>query len=399
MIIVGINTVEYGSTGMIMREVAEAARRRGHKVYTASSRGVDSREAGIENHIFISDNRTRRKSVLWDRLSGKLGHHAKKETKAFLQELDKLNPDIIHLHNLHGSYINLPMLFKYIAKNKIKVVWTLHDCSALTGKCVYFTAAGCDRWKDGCGNCPQLKAYPVAYRDKTARLWREKKDWYAAIEHMTIVTPSDWMAGLARQSILNTKDIRTIHSGINLQTFVPTEGDFRQRYGIEDKFIVLGVAANWGYRKGLDVMNTLAEHLPQDYKVVLVGTDDQVDKELNENIISIHKTNSARELAEIYTAADVFANPTREEVLGLVNIEALACGTPVVVFKTGGCPEIINDKCGIVVNADDLIAMKSAIQDIKTTRRFKPEDCILRARYFDKYQKYDQYVDGYEDLL
>ena len=214
---------------------------------------------------------------------------------------------------------------------------------------------------------------------------------------LTIITPSQWLADQVKMSFLKDYPVKVINNGIDLSVFKPTESDFRDRYGFVDKKIVLGVAFGWGHRKGLDVFIELSKRLPEDYRIVLVGTDDNVDKQLPANIVSIHRTQNQTELAEIYTAADVFANPTREEVLGLVNIESLACGTPVVTFKTGGSPECIDETCGSVVPCDDVDAVEMEIRRICEEKPYSIEACLARAKSFDMNEKFKEYVDLYKD--
>lgn len=228
-------------------------------------------------------------------------------------------------------------------------------------------------------------------------MWKCKRKWFTGIENCTIVTPSQWLADLVKQSYLKDYPVKVINNGIDLSIFKPTEGNFREKHGIVGKKVVLGVAFGWGKRKGLDIFIELTRRLQKDYQIVLVGADDEVDKLLPFNIISIHRTQNQKELAEIYTAADVFANPTREEVLGLVNVESLACGTPVVTFKSGGSPECIDDTCGSVVDCDDVDAMEFEIRRICEKKTYSVEACIQRARKFDMNVRFDEYVSLYKE--
>lgn len=218
---------------------------------------------------------------------------------------------------------------------------------------------------------------------------------------MTIVTPSQWLAGLVKESYLKEYPVNVIYNGIDLTVFKPTESNFRERYGIPaEKKILLGVAFGWGKRKGLDVFMELANRLDKEtYQIILVGTDDAVDTQLSESIISIHRTQDQRELAEIYTAADLFVNPTREEVLGLVNVEALACGTPVITFKSGGSPECIDETCGSVVDCDDIDAMEKEIVRICDWKPYGMEACLERAQSFDMNQRFQDYVSLYDTVV
>lgn len=319
-------------------------------------------------------------------------------TRAFLKQVDAYGPDLIHLHNLHGSYVNLPLLMGYIQKKQIPVVWTLHDCWPFTAVCSHFTVARCDRWKDGCHHCPQRKTCTSAPIDLSEYVWSLKKKWFTGMDNAVLVTPSDWLAGLVRESFLKEYPVKTIHNGIDLTVFEPTPSDFREKYHLTGKKIVLGVAFGWGYSKGLDVFVELSRRLPEDYAIVLVGTDESVDAQLPDRILSLHRTHDQQELAQIYTAADVLVNPTREEVLGLVNIEALACGTPVVAFATGGCPEIVDDTCGACVPVDDLDALEEKIRQFCRGGREMEEACLRRARQFDQNQRLGEYIELYRSM-
>lgn len=368
MRIVQINGGAKGSTGKIMMGIADVARAQGHEVMCASPITTTNRDAGEDcGYYRIGTFNSRRVNVALARITGFNGCFAWFETYKLLKKIDEFKPDIIHLHNLHDSYINLPMLFSYIKKHNVPTVWTLHDCWSFTGQCPYFTIAKCDRWKAGCHNCPQYKEYPASLYDNTKKMWQLKKKWFTGVKNMTIVTPSEWLAGLAKESYLKEYPIQVINNGIDLDVFKPTHSNFREQYGIPgDKYIVLGVSFAWGYRKGLDCFAEMAEKLGDKYQIVLVGTDGEIDKNLPKNIISIHRTQNQKELAEIYSTADVFAMPTREENYPTVNMEAIACGTPVVTFDTGGSPEMLNEKVGRVVPVDDVNEMMSEIKNICT---------------------------------
>lgn len=368
MRIVQINGGAKGSTGKIMMGIADVARAQGHEVMCASPITTTNRDAGEDcGYYRIGTFNSRRVNVALARITGFNGCFAWFETYKLLKKIDEFKPDIIHFHNLHDSYINLPMLFSYIKKHNVPTVWTLHDCWSFTGQCPYFTIVRCDKWKTGCHNCPQYKEYPASFYDNTKRMWKLKKKWFTGIGNMTIVTPSKWLAELAKESYLKGYPIEVINNGIDLDVFKPTPSNFRERYGIPaEKHIVLGVSFAWGYRKGLDCFVEMAEKLGEQYQIVLVGTDDEIDKNLPQNIISIHRTQNQKELAEIYSAADVFAMPTREENYPTVNMEAIACGTPVVTFNTGGSPEMLNEKVDRVVPVDDVNEMMSEIKNICT---------------------------------
>ena len=402
MRIVQINGGAKGSTGKIMMGIAEVARVQGHEVMCASPITTTNRDAGEDcGYYRIGTFNSRRVSVALSRITGFNGCFAWIETRKLLKKIDEFKPDVIHLHNLHDSYINLPMLFSYIKKHDIPVVWTLHDCWAFTGHCPHFTIAKCDKWKTGCHGCKQYKDYPASIFDNSELMWKLKKKWFTGVKNMTIVTPSEWLAGLAKESYLKEYPIQVINNGIDLDVFKPTKSDFREKYGISpSECVILGVSFGWNYKKGLDCFVKLRNELNEQYRIVLVGTDSSIDKQLPSGIVSIHRTQNQKELAEVYSAADVFFNPTREEVLGLVNLESLACGTPVVTFNTGGSPEMLDDKTGIVVEANDIEATKKAIKDICEKKKCNDEEYIVAySKNFDMKKRFAEYIELYANVL
>lgn len=319
-------------------------------------------------------------------------------TVQLIRRLDDFNPDIIHLHNLHGFGFNLMLLFQYINKKNIKVVWTLHDCWSFTGHCPYFAMVKCKRWKTECNKCPQPKVYPKMYLDSSNAMFKLKKKYFCSVHDMIIVTPSEWLGNLVKQSFMNKYPLKFINNGIDLDIFKPSVSDFRNRLEIKAKYIILGVSMAWGKRKELDVMIELASRLDSRYQVVLVGTTESIDKEIPSNILTIHRTNSQAQLAEIYSAADVFANPTREENFPTVNIESLACGTPVISFNTGGSSEILDDTCGSVVECDDIDTFEQNIINTCLNRPYSRENCVRRASMFGKNDKFREYVQLYDNI-
>lgn len=399
MKVLAINSVPYGSTGRIMMQVLDSAEE------TLGANTIGYFGAWKENksihpnlHQFgcYFENRI---SFILSYFSGYHNVGSVVNTLKLLEIIRSYNPDVIHLHNLHLWIINLPILFDYLKKSRIKVIWTLHDCWAFTGQCTYFTMTDCDKWKVGCHHCPSFHDYPNAFLDRTKLMYKLKKKWFCGVNDLTIVTPSQWLADLVKQSFLKDYPIKVINNGIDLSIFKPTDSDFRKKFNCEDKYILLGVSFGWGKRKGLDVFIELAKRLERDYQIVLVGTNALRDQELPDNIVSIHRTDNQIELAEIYTAADLFVNPTREEVFGLVNVEALACGTPVLTFQTGGSPECIDSECGTVVRCDDIDGMEQEIRRIRTQHSYKEESCISRARLFTRDNMNMKYIELYSDQI
>ena len=363
---------------------------------------------GIENYIFYASGKSdyplgRKYMASWEikfyalisRILGNYGFVSKISTRRLLKMLDEISPDIVHLHNLHSHNIELRTLFRYLKKKNVKVFWTFHDCWTFTSYCMYFDMVYCNQWKKGCEKCPQYKKYSWIF-DRSKWLYSKKKELFLGID-LTIITPSEWLASLVKESFFKEYPIKVIHNGVNLDVFVPTPSSFRALYGIsEDRFVLLGVAFDWGKRKGLDVFVKLAEMLDEKYQIVLVGTNDELDKRLPRNIITIHRTHRQNELAEIYSAADLFVNPTREEVLGLTNIEANACGTPVVTFKTGGSPECIDKTSGSVIERDDIEGLICEIKRICVDKPYSIDACVNKSKDFEMNLKFNDYIRLYQ---
>ena len=347
-----INTVPNGSTGGIMMKEHKELLAAGEDSYAFWGRG-----RGIENANemrFVSDLEVKL-DVLQTRLDGKAGFHSKTATKRLLARLDEIAPDVVHLHNLHGYYLNIEMLFGWLANHDCRVEWTLHDCWAFTGHCAYFTYAKCSEWKARCGDsCAQLGTYPATF-SKGSCSWNydQKKRLFNLVpaDRMELITPSKWLADLVRQSFLAKYPVEVRYNTIDASVFKPTPSDFRERYGIGSRFMVLGVASPWTERKGLADFIKLANGLnSEEYAIVLVGLSEKQLKELPVNIIGLARTDSLQELASIYTAADVFFNPTREDNYPTTLLEAQACGTSALTYLVGGCAEALSAKgsCAVV---------------------------------------------------
>lgn len=300
--------------------------------------------------------------ALQTRLDGKPGFHSKAITRRLLKKLDEIDPDVVHLHLLLGYYINVEMMFEWLSAHRCKVVWTLHDCWAFTGHCIYFTYVKCDQWRTGCAcgaACPQKRTYPETFAGDGAVRWsyEQKKRLFTMLppERVQLITPSQWLADLTKQSFLSKYDVKVVHNTINKEVFKPTPSDFRERYGLENRFVVLGVASKWSERKGLADFVRLAKDLDSVcFAVVLVGLSNKQITQVKtgaEHIVALPRTSTPQELAAAYTAADVFFNPTTEDNYPTVNLEAEACGTPVVTYDTGGCRETVKDGRSVVVGS------------------------------------------------
>ena len=397
MKIVVINSVPYGSTGMIARNITDLSKKIGES-YFAYSWTKKRKWNTKKDEILIGTFLEKFICLKLEKLTGNIGKFNYIGTYFFIKKLQKIKPDIIHLHNLHEGYINYKMLFKYIKENDIKVFWTLHDCWAFTGHCPHFELSQCYKWKKLCHDCPIYKEYPKSIIDNSKKMYIYKKKIFNMLDQnkMTIITPSKWLAEYVKKSYLNKYKVYTINNGINLDIFKPTNSNVKEKYNLKNKKVLLGVSMDWGVRKGLDIFIKLSNDLGNDYKIILVGTNEQIDKILPNNIISIHRTYSPKELAEIYSAADLFINPTREDNFPTVNIEALACGLPVITFDTGGSPEMIDHNCGRVVKKNDYKELFKTIQDL-SNKKIKSSECILKARMYNANDKYNEYVEMFKN--
>ncbi|MBR2488999.1 MAG: glycosyltransferase [Clostridia bacterium] len=380
-----------GSTGKIVLSVSKLLDAKGTGNYILYSNGQSDYANGIKYTSFFAV----KMEALFSRILGHYGFDAKSATKRLISHLEKIKPDIIHIHNIHSHDCNLKMLFDYIKAKNIKVYWTFHDCWAFTGYCPYFDIVNCNKWQTECYKCEQYRKYSWFF-DRSKHNFQQKKKVIDGLD-LTVITPSEWMANLAKKSFFKEYPVKVINNGIDLSVFKPFDSNFRKKHNCEDKFLILGVAFGWEERKGLSAFLELAKRLDDRFKIVLVGTNDAVDKVLPENIISINKTQNQKELAEIYSAADLFVNPTMEENYPTVNMEALACGTPVLTFNTGGCSEMLDESCGSVVPKGDMESLFNEILRIQRENPFSSENCLNKAKEFDFNQKFNEYVELYKE--
>ena len=375
------------STGRICTDLADTLKENGHGCKIAYGR-----EAAPEKYKDISyrigSDTDVKLHALKARLFDSAGFGSKKATEKLIEKIKEYDPDIIHLQNIHGYYIDIEILFNYLAAADKPIVWTLHDCWAFTGHCSHFTFANCERWKNGCFDCPQKKSYPSSLlMDRSKQNWIKKKELFTGVKNMTVVTPSKWLAELAGKSFLGKFPAKVINNGIDTEVFKPTCGNFRTAFGLENKKIILGVASVWDKRKGLDDFIKLADLTDDNYAIVLVGVNEKQKNTLPGNIIGISGTDNTAELAEIYTAADVFVNFTYEDNYPTVNLEAQACGTPVITYKTGGSPES-TDPCGVLPQGD-ISGAAGLIEKSDTLKILPPPE---------KKAQYGKYIKLYEEL-
>ena len=333
--------------------------------------------------------------AIYTRLTDKCGFGSAQATRLFLKKLEAFQPDLVQLHMLHGYFINIEILFRHLKENDIPVVWTLHDSWTITGHCPCFDMIGCEKWRTGCFQCPQRANHPSSwFVDNSEWNWGKKRELFTSLKNLTIVTPSNWMAGIVAESFLKDFPITVIHNGINSQVFRPSSSNVKDRIGANGKKLVLGVSSTWAPSKGLVDFCQLAEKLPKEYQIVLVGLSKKQIQIIPDQIIGIEKTDNTQELAELYTAAHVFVNPTYEDNYPTTNLEALACGTPVITYQTGGSVEAVEESgAGFVVGRGDVEALKNAILAI-------PESKNQKVLYHcDERQRYQEYISLYQRIL
>ena len=350
------------STGRMCTDLASVLEEQGHELKIAYGREYVP-EQFQRYAVRIGNDRDVKLHGVKARVLDEAGFGSRQVTIRFIQWVREFDPDVIHLHNLHGYYIHIGILFDYLRSCGKKIIWTLHDCWSFTGHCVYFDYAGCDKWKTGCGKCPQKKEYPSCIgMGASKRNYQRKKRLFTGIPSLTLVTPSRWLSGLVKQSFMDEYEVRVIPNGVDTNIFKPTESSLREKYKLADKKVVLGVAAVWDRRKGLEDFVNLSKRLPAKYQIVLVGVTKEQAAFLPDTMVTIEKTDNPKELAAWYTLADVFMNPTLEDNYPTTNLEAIACGTPVITYDTGGSAESAG-LFGISVLKKDIEQLAKAIRE------------------------------------
>ncbi len=393
MKILQINSVcGIGSTGRIATDIHRILLDRGHESYIAYGRDLPK---DCSHTIKIGRSFDNYAHLAKTRIFDMHGFASKRATADFMDRVKELDPDIIHLHNIHGYYINIEILFDGIKELNKPVMWTLHDCWSFTGHCANFEYVACEKWKTGCYNCPQKTQYPASLiLDNSRKNYLKKKRIFKGVKDLTIFTPSKWLAGLVKESFLSEYKIQTIYNGIDLSIFRPTESKFREKYNLEDKYIILGVSNVWNNRKGLDDFIQLSRELKESEIIVLVGVTEKQKIKLPKNILGISKTNNAKELAEIYSAANVFVNLTKEDNYPTVNLESVACGTPVISYDTGGCGEFIGEENGYILDKNKPAEVIRIINSIRVNE--SPLSTKSPNKRLDKDELFNDYIRYYE---
>lgn len=396
-----INTVvNSGSHGRIAEEIGQLALTNSWQSYIAFGRNNRPSQSKL---IKIGSNIDINIHGLKTRLLDRHGFGSKKATIKLVEQIKEIKPDIIHLHNIHGYYVNIEILFNYLESTTIPVLWTLHDCWSFTGHCSHFDLIGCNKWKTGCFNCPQKKEYPRSYLfDNSKRNFANKQKIFTAVKNLTIVPVSNWLGNLVRESFLNKYPQNLIYNGVNIGVFSPQiNKSTKTNLGLDNHFMLLGVASGWSSRKGFEDFISLSNFINPDCVIVLVGLNDKQLKKLPSNIIGVNRTENIQQLAEIYSAADLFLNLTYEDNFPTTNIESLACGTPVLTYNTGGSIEAVSNETGFIVEKGDLKAVLDVINLVKSNGKSAyTSACRERAvKLYNKDDRYMEYINLYETLL
>ena len=392
-------TSNWGSTGKIAEAINLAAQRKGWECSTAYGRWANpskfpTYKVGNKWDMYVH--------YFENRIFDREGLSSRRATKALIRHIEQLKPDVISLHNIHDHYLNYESLFRYLNETDTKVVWTFHDCWAFTGHCFHFVTKDCMRWKTGCHDCPLHHLYPNTVLDRSVKNYALKKELLSANKNLAIVACSDWLGDFVKESFLKDKRIEVIHNGVDLQTFRPQEGK-ESREGKEGKrglFKIIAVSSVWYPNKGeLDIYKLRTMLSENEYEITMVGLSADQAKNLPKGIRGIQRTQNVQELAQLYSEADVLINPTYEDNFPTVNIEALACGTPVITYRTGGSPEAVDDKTGMVIEQGNVVSLANAVMQMKDTP-LSSADCRKRAEeHFDKDKCFEKYIELYDELL
>lgn len=375
------------STGRICTDIAQTLKDQAHEVKIAYGR-EEVPQTQKSFAVQIGSQREIYAHVARAMALDGVGLGSRAATKRFIKWVEEFDPDIIHLHNLHGYYIHVPTLFDYLKSANKKVIWTLHDMWPFTGHSPACDQAGCEKWRHGCGSCPMIREYPRSFTDFSARNFRWKQAAFTGLSDLTLVSPSRWLANLTEQSFLGSYPVKVIPNGIDTTAFRPMDTDFKARHGLQDKQIILGIAGNWhDSRKGFPDFMKLAKKLPESYHMVMVGIPEDLKARLPGNVLAIPKTHSVQELAQVYSAADVLLNPTYSDNFPTVNLEALCCGTPVLTYRTGGSPEPIRQGWGAVAEQGNLAQV---LELLPKTAQMKPDAVEARKR-FSKERAVEEY--------
>lgn len=385
-------TANWGSTGKIAEQIGLCAMMNGWESYIAYGRWCNPSKSHL---IKIGNKLDMYMHYAEQRIRDNEGLCSRGATKRLIKLISEIRPDVVQLHNIHDHYLNYRLLFEYLNKTEIKVVWTMHDCWAFTGHCSHFITKGCERWKTDCFDCPLQREYPKTLFDRSKKNFTMKKNLFGANNNLTIIACSEWIANFVRQSFLKNKSIRVINNGVDLNVFKNSASLCTNK----KIFQVLAVSNVWNKDKGFDDILNLRKILSSEYEITIVGVTKQQLNSLPQGLVGIERTQNVQELVALYSKADVFINPTYADNFPTVNLEALACGTPVITYRTGGSPEAIDERTGVVVEQGDVNGLVEAIYRMKEDP-LSSADCRKRAeKCFDKDKCFEKYVELYEKLI
>lgn len=390
-----INVVaNWGSTGRIAEEIGIVAMKKGWESYIAYGRGKPSSKSHL---IRVGNNLDMKIHGIKTRLFDMHGLGSKNATITLIKQIKKIKPTIIHLHNIHGYYLNIEILFNFLSIADIPIVWTLHDYWSFTGHCTFFDLIGCNKWKTQCNKCPNKREFPASIIvDRSYKNFQLKKKLFNSVTNITLVPVSYWLESLVKQSFLYELPTKVIHNGINTSLFSPQQNsNLREKYKINDSFILLGVANSWPQRKGLLDFINLSKRLDNKTKIVLVGLNNHQIKSLPRNIIGIKRTDSIKELAQLYTIADIVLNLSAEETFGLTTVEGLACGTPGIVYNCTASPELLSKETGMIVEKGDITGIINAINTVRNNGKTAYSD-VCRKHVMSNFNSKDRYKDYFK---
>ena len=397
-----VNTVVgTGSVGRLVAGLYDALCANGYECMVAYGRGTSPEgmkayRIGQDLDVYIHGGLSR--------LTDRHGFYSKRATIEFIKVIEDFAPDIIHLHNVHGYYLNIRVLFEYLKTTDIRVIWTLHDCWSFTGHCSHFEYIGCMKWVSGCYSCEQLNEYPRSVgKDNSRKNYLDKKELFTGLPDLTLVTPSQWLKARVEQSFLGDYHCLVVPTGIDTDVFHPIAEKrsddnlvfrLRNSLNLRNKNVLLGVANPWRERKGLMQFVNLSKLINERCVIVLVGLNDDQFAALPESIIGIGHTDSASELAALYSMADIYVNLTLEDTFPTTNLEALACGTPVITYRSGGSAETIDESCGIAVERNSVQGVVAAVDTIVSQKgiAYTVDDCVRHARLYDREIRFDEYI-------
>jgi glycosyltransferase involved in cell wall biosynthesis len=396
------SVVGFGSTGNIVEMIDIEATKNGYLSFLAYGR--DSFLNEQSNNIRIGNKIDIYRHVFFTRILDRHGLSSINVTKELIRKIDKISPDIVHLHNIHGYYLNYEVLFKYLSTANVPVIWTMHDCWAITGHCAHFSFSQCDKWKTNCFNCHQKQYYPASLCiDRSHKNYIQKLNAFTQVQNLIIVTVSKWLATIMKESFLGKYEIKVINNGVDIDIFHPMQDKNRikEKYQIQNDKMLMGVASTWHERKGLYDYCKLRSFLPDEYDIVLVGLSKKQIKNLPKGIIGIERTWDRIELASLYSAADIVLNLSREETFGLTTVEGFACGTPGIVYNATASPELVNSHLGEVVELGNLNQLLSAINKIlQNGKEYYSLNCRQWAvSCYNMKDKWKQYIELYDELI